>query len=56
MTPCPTCKGGYWVCENDGKPWPSECECGAGAPCPNCNGGNSAETEFTSVDKGTVKP
>ena len=31
---CDACEDG-WVCENHPeKKWPSECECGAGAPCP----------------------
>ena len=36
--PCPNCKGELFVCENHPRlAWPSECECGAGVPCPVCN-------------------
>lgn len=36
---CPTCLGERWVCENHpNKPWNENgCECGAGAPCLDCN-------------------
>ena len=35
---CPICKGDRFVCENHPRlAWPSECECGAGDPCPICN-------------------
>jgi hypothetical protein len=35
---CPTCKGDRFVCENHPRlAWPSECDCGAGDPCPVCN-------------------
>jgi len=35
---CANCHGEGWVCENHASMgWPSVCECGAGAPCPNCN-------------------
>lgn len=35
---CPICKGSRFVCENHPRlAWPSECECGAGDPCPVCN-------------------
>jgi hypothetical protein len=35
---CPICKGDRFVCENHPRlAWPSECECGAGDPCPVCN-------------------
>ena len=42
MPICPTCQDVEWVCENHpDRPWskdkPNGCECGAGAPCPNCN-------------------
>jgi hypothetical protein len=32
---CPICKGARFVCENHPRlAWPSECDCGAGDPCP----------------------
>src|SRR3954452_25466349 len=41
---CKTYHGALWVCENHiEKPWagasdhPDACDCGAGAPCPECN-------------------
>jgi hypothetical protein len=35
---CPICKGARFVCENHPRlAWPSECDCGAGDPCPICN-------------------
>ena len=35
---CQRCGDTEWVCENHiDKPWPDVCDCGAGAPCPNCN-------------------
>ena len=35
---CKRCGDTEWVCENhNDKPWPDVCDCGAGAPCPNCN-------------------
>ena len=41
---CPICNGTEWVCENhpdrswgDGENDDSQCECGAGMPCPTCN-------------------
>lgn len=34
---CRNCAGEEWVCENHrDQPWPTGCECGAGAPCPVC--------------------
>jgi hypothetical protein len=43
--PCRRCAGERWVCENHpDRPWsktrPNGCECGAGAPCPDCNAGD----------------
>lgn len=45
---CARCQGVRWVCENHpDKPWdktlPGGCECGAGAPCPDCNTGEAPE-------------
>jgi hypothetical protein len=42
MPQCPRCQDVGWVCENHpGRAWakdkPNGCECGAGAPCPDCN-------------------
>jgi hypothetical protein len=42
MSKCKRCDGVAWVCESHpDKPWdrhnPRGCECGAGAPCPDCN-------------------
>jgi hypothetical protein len=39
---CARCRDTGWVCEDhDDRPWgrngPGACDCGAGAPCPNCN-------------------
>ena len=35
---CPNCLGERFVCENHPRlAWPSECDCGAGMPCPVCN-------------------
>ena len=39
---CKRCDGTEWVCEfHQDRPWdmhnPRGCECGAGAPCPDCN-------------------
>jgi hypothetical protein len=42
---CSRCEDTRWVCENHpDRPWdktlPNGCECGAGAPCPDCNTGD----------------
>ena len=42
MPHCPRCQDVGWVCENHpdrawAKDKPNGCECGAGAPCPDCN-------------------
>jgi len=42
MPKCKTCDDTEWVCENHpDRPWdrrnPRGCECGAGAPCRDCN-------------------
>jgi len=47
---CNRCKDVGWVCENHlDKPWdrdlPEGCECGAGAPCPDCNPLSKAECQ-----------
>lgn len=41
---CRFCQGGKWVCENHKhRAWPSERDCGAGAPCARCNTGSPPE-------------
>lgn len=43
---CGRCNGERWVCENHkDRPWPSVCDCGAGAPCPDCNPGALDEAD-----------
>lgn len=61
---CKTCKGERWVCENHRHaPWNEKlldgCECGAGAPCDDCNNFDAPQnppefSEIVSVQKGTV--
>lgn len=43
MIKCRRCQDTRWVCENHrDRPWGRQPECcgGAGAPCPDCNGGD----------------
>lgn len=47
---CNNCEDFRWVCENHpNKPWlglsnsPFGCECGAGTPCTECNGGENPD-------------
>jgi hypothetical protein len=53
------CQDVEWVCENHrDRPWakdkPNGCECGAGAPCPDCNqlcdSVPSVDTVITDID------
>jgi hypothetical protein len=57
MPSCQRCQDVAWVCENHpDRPWdtskPNGCECGAGAPCPDCNAGDPPRTgeAITSID------
>jgi hypothetical protein len=48
MPKCQTCFDVGWVCENHpDRPWsktkPGGCECGAGEPCPTCNGADTPD-------------
>lgn len=49
FTVCQTCHGQRWVCEwHTDKPWNKTdygCQCGAGAPCPDCNATPGVEPE-----------
>jgi hypothetical protein len=41
MATCKRCRGMRWVCENHpdmALDHPDGCSCGAGDPCPDCNG------------------
>lgn len=54
---CPRCAGLEWVCENHtDRPWaepgkyPHSCDCGAGAPCPECNPLHRNHAQAETVD------
>lgn len=59
---CKNCDDQLWVCENHSdKPWDGSdengcCGCGAGMPCPKCNGGPDIVMIDGSILRAITKP